>query len=527
MYLRNIEIIGFRGINRLSMLLRPDMVLIGENAWGKSSLLDALSLIFNIKQTFYQFTDQDFHIYPDESPRQAQIMLLFTFSESYLDEKYTSYNQRYHDLFVPHEDRYQRIYLRVSGSRDEQGKITTRYEFLDGNGEALQIDNLKHQVKSLVGRFPVYRFRDARLNDTADLLQTEYYESDTAQDVHQEILALSQLLRYYFFNYVEKPSTSHQLKETGNLWPKIRSLCQKLKQGDDDLKQAVFACLVQLFDSASAKVPNQVIQPIILLEDPDARLHPRMVAIMWELFRHLPVQRITTTNSVELLSLVELRSICRLVRYADTIKCYQLAKYSLSKQALRRLTFHIHHNRGLALFANTWILVEGETEVWLLSALAELLGINLELEGIRIVEFAQSGLAPLIKYVKAMGIEWHVLTDGDSAGKKYADTVTSLLDENESVSERLTMLPHKDIEHFFYFSGFDKVFMTLSRWNSANYLSPSKVISLAIKRTSKPDLALALAEDIEQRGKQHIPPLFHRLFFKVVNLTTSEVSHDA
>ena len=54
MYLRNIDIVGFRGINRLSMTLRPNMVLIGENAWGKSSLLDALSLIFNVEQKRYQ-----------------------------------------------------------------------------------------------------------------------------------------------------------------------------------------------------------------------------------------------------------------------------------------------------------------------------------------------------------------------------------------------------------------------------------------------------------------------------------------
>lgn len=51
MYLRQLEIMGFRGINRLSIHLRPNMLLIGENAWGKSSLLAALSLILNGKNT--------------------------------------------------------------------------------------------------------------------------------------------------------------------------------------------------------------------------------------------------------------------------------------------------------------------------------------------------------------------------------------------------------------------------------------------------------------------------------------------
>ncbi len=42
MILERVEIVGFRGINRLSLMLEQNNVLIGENAWGKSSLLDAM-----------------------------------------------------------------------------------------------------------------------------------------------------------------------------------------------------------------------------------------------------------------------------------------------------------------------------------------------------------------------------------------------------------------------------------------------------------------------------------------------------
>ena len=47
MLLERVEIVGFRGINRLSLLLEQNNVLIGENAWGKSSLLDALTLLLS------------------------------------------------------------------------------------------------------------------------------------------------------------------------------------------------------------------------------------------------------------------------------------------------------------------------------------------------------------------------------------------------------------------------------------------------------------------------------------------------
>lgn len=52
MHLERVEIVGFRGINRLSLMLEQNNVLIGENARGKSSLLDALTLPCRRSLTF-------------------------------------------------------------------------------------------------------------------------------------------------------------------------------------------------------------------------------------------------------------------------------------------------------------------------------------------------------------------------------------------------------------------------------------------------------------------------------------------
>jgi putative ATP-dependent endonuclease of OLD family len=93
----------------------------------------------------------------------------------------------------------------------------------------------------------------------------------------------------------------------------------------------------------------------------------------------------------------------------------------------RRIAFHIRFNRASSLFARCWLLVEGETETWVINELARQCGHHFDAEGIKVIEFAQSGLKPLIKFARRMGIEWHVLVDGDEAGKKYASTVRSLL----------------------------------------------------------------------------------------------------
>ncbi len=63
MILERVEIVGFRGINRLSLMLEQNNVLIGENA-RKSSLLDALTLLLSPELDLYHFVREDFWFPP-------------------------------------------------------------------------------------------------------------------------------------------------------------------------------------------------------------------------------------------------------------------------------------------------------------------------------------------------------------------------------------------------------------------------------------------------------------------------------
>ena len=61
MFIEQIDIKGFRGIKQLSLKLNAkSSVLIGENQWGKSSLLSALKLL-TLDNKFYQFVESDFY----------------------------------------------------------------------------------------------------------------------------------------------------------------------------------------------------------------------------------------------------------------------------------------------------------------------------------------------------------------------------------------------------------------------------------------------------------------------------------
>lgn len=157
----------------------------------------------------------------------------------------------------------------------------------------------------------------------------------------------------------------------------------------------------------------------------------------------------------------------------------------------------------------------GETEIWLLNELARQCGHHFEAEGVKVIEFAQSGLRPLLKYANRMGIQWHVLTDGDDAGKKYAATVRTMA-ENDHERDRLTILPAPDMEHFLYRGGFDDVYHRVSGIPMNAKMQPRRVIEKAIHRTSKPDLAIEVTSQARDWGVESIPPLLKKMFSRVV-----------
>jgi putative ATP-dependent endonuclease of OLD family len=229
------------------------------------------------------------------------------------------------------------------------------------------------------------------------------------------------------------------------------------------------------------------------------------------------MQKILTTNSADLLSAVPLYSIRRLVRKSDRTIAKQVPEKMLGRDELRRVGFHIRFHRSSALYARCWLLVEGETEVWLFNEFAKMKGYDLAAEGVHIIEFAQSGLKSLVKVAKAFDIDWHVVTDGDTAGKKYAHTVRNMLG-HDLEKHRLTELPEKDIEHYLYANGFEGFFKSLIKIPLDHPIPPKKVINRALKKYAKPDMALAIVSHCEDQGGSCIPLLIRWTLKRVITM---------
>lgn len=544
MLLERVEIVGFRGINRLSLMLEQNNVLIGENAWGKSSLLDALTLLLSPEFDLYHFVRDDFWFPPgDIQGREHHLHIILTFRETEPGRHRVRRFRPLQRCWVPCDDGYHRVFYRLEGELAEDDSVMTLRSFIDGEGEALVLEEFDELARHLVRLMPVLRLRDARFmrrihNGTVphspqieitarqlDFLSRElvsHPQNLSDGQIRQGLSAMVQLLEHYFAEQ-SSAQTRHRLMrrrshDEQRSWRYLDIINRMIdKPGGRSHRVILLGLFATLLQAKGTVRLDRDARPLLLIEDPETRLHPIMLSVAWHLLNLLPLQRVTTTNSGELLSLTPVEQVCRLVRESTRVSAWRLGPGGMNAEESRRIAFHIRFNRASSLFARCWLLVEGETETWVINELARQCGHHFDAEGVKVIEFAQSGLKPLIKFARRMGIQWHVLVDGDEAGKKYAATVRGLLNNDRELErDHLTSLPALDMEHFMYRQGFDDVYHRVAQIPDNVPMNMRRVITKAIHRSSKPDLAIEVAMEAGRRGVDAVPTLLKKMFSRVL-----------
>lgn len=574
MYLERIEVTGYRGISRLTIDLNVQTVLIGENSWGKTSLLRGLWCLLGNGNIPYEFVQDDFYSEVtdfNESndnkykySRDRFVSFVLTFRERVLGESHAAKPlSDFKSIWVKSSDQYARIHYYVNGTMNKNGTVFTEHVFLDANGNVIPNidDNL---VMELIALNPIFRLRDGRtgfenyddegeeiedgvnleiqtredrtytrrnyseLEDNITRLFRSYLNKDgnciSPSVIKDGIRSVEMLLEHYFTILPPLASKSNRIIRKFNKRDSYRSvkeivsrpfandafnsLATLLKFSKNSTKRFFLAMIVgSLIESRGDRKISRYAKPILIFEDIESRLHPTVLLNLWQVIELLPVQKIVTTNSADLLSSIGLTDIRRIFRHKNVTKSTSIDEKKFTNEELRKIAFHIRINRPMSLYARCWIFVEGETEIWLLNEFASMLGICLQAEGVRLVEYAQCGVAPLIKLAKQLGIEWLLLTDGDEAGYKYARHAV-----NAGNEDRVTILPSIDIEHFLYENGFENVYRRNTGETSLKGLNENKIIEIALKRNTKPGMALAIVDEARLIGKQCVPELFQKIF---------------
>ena len=266
-------------------------------------------------------------------------------------------------------------------------------------------------------------------------------------------------------------------------------------------------------------------EPLTLIEEPEAHLHPGAVRTLRDQMDRLPGQKILSTHSGDFLATVPATSVRRLAHRQGEVRAGRIAPNSLSGKA-RQFDSHVRRSHGRLLFSRCWLIVEGETEVVLFEGVAEALGVQLERAGVHCVECGPPDPEVLCSAANQLGIQWSAVFDDDQAGRGYRDKVKRHLD-GAPLNHRVA-LPYASPELFLCEHGFGDSYENRMSDQKQQPTSPHgtraywrEVIAALPRGYSKPEAA---AEAVEAMiaDPNRVPEELARIVRRAISLAETQ-----
>jgi len=143
--------------------------------------------------------------------------------------------------------------------------------------------------------------------------------------------------------------------------------------------------LLELFARrvAASKTAGQ----LLLIEEPEAHLHPQLQRVLYNALAEKGFQAILTTHSTHVASLAPLRSLITLTnRGVPAIASSAVLQAQLEDEEIADLERYLDATRSTLLFARRVMLVEGPAELFLIPAMAgAVMGVQFDRLGISII----------------------------------------------------------------------------------------------------------------------------------------------
>jgi putative ATP-dependent endonuclease of OLD family len=539
-HLHRLRVENFRALREASLVLDESVtVLFGENDCGKSSLINALEACLgrNAPPGTFNFVPSDFHRGTPEGPPAGRIRIEVGLREEEPPSRSDVAWPLLRSSGLAGGDGRLDFLLVVNATLDPAGIVQTFFEFQGPRPLGADPAELLAEVRRVV---PFLRIRSGILSPAPALKAEPLPEKAARQEVEWAV-------RQAWSEFLEDPdriTPGHLARAQGALDEVLDQLEERLVPGPQSgLERRIAAPLspsgswrriAGLLRGAGARslamlafagaflqargpeALGEDCHPVISVEDPEVHLHPLMLNSLWGLIDRIPAQKILTTNCPDLLSAIPLRSLRRMVRSRrGRARLFHVPRGAMSLDEMRRIAYHLRVRRGSALFMRYWLLVEGETEFWLLPEAARALDLDLLAEGVDFLEFAQCGLDSLATLANHLGIGWHLLADGDAAGQAYAERARPLARQGWGA---VSVLRARDVEQCFWDGGYEHVFRQAAGLGPRPRRKerPRDVIRLAVKRLSKPGLALVLGQAMTSPGAPGVPEELERLLREAV-----------
>lgn len=559
MRLRQLMIKNFRGIRELKLDLDDTTVLIGENNFGKTAILEVLRLCLGdlTSRRRVVFDPFDFYLKDDATaPSSADpIQVTLTFSEAVSGEWDGTLIGRLgrQKILQVGADGRNLVVLRVTCSYSTSSRdLEQDWEFLTADGSPLTglSDGALGGLQREISYFYLPALRDAARHFDAKgkfwrpFLKDNQLPEDKRALIEAKLREVNELV---VASHTSFEAARARLRRVQEVVPMAAGDAVSIEAVPGRIFDMLSKAQIYLGSTTGAKVPigrhgegTQSLAvlmlfsafldawpqgvPIIGIEEPEAHLHPSAIRALWKTVEGISGQKLISTHSGDILSEVPIKAVRRLSKSATGITVHRLEPATLSADDERKFNFHIRHARGELLFARCWLLVEGETELTLLPELARHLGIDLERAGVRCVQHRHVGIELFLKVARDLGIKCCALTDNDLQGLADQAHVRNYVPA-AILGDALHVMAEPDIEHHLCALGFGPVYEA--------YLSPQtrprvtaapgdadywpQVLAAIKKTVTKPEAALAVLSRV-RAGNSPVPPVLERTLRDAVAL---------
>lgn len=233
------------------------------------------------------------------------------------------------------------------------------------------------------------------------------------------------------------------------------------------------------------------------------------------------------------------RKLIRILPEEEALEITQLkqdSQFYLNDNEISKLYNYAKRARGEILFANAWILCEGQSDYVITNYFADLLNKPLDPLGITVIDFQNNGsLSTFIKLAENFEIPWVMFCDNDSGGQTFIKTCKNLgFNENQIGTDDkiglINRLPMKnenlDLELFLVKNGFSDEYYEIIEENKSEGCTVNKNKGetgfedevASCLRKLKPEHAIYLVEKLKKSNadKTRVPQFFSDLIDYII-----------
>lgn len=251
---------------------------------------------------------------------------------------------------------------------------------------------------------------------------------------------------------------------------------------------------------------------IVLIEEPEAHLHPMLQTTVGGIISQISVQKIVTTHSANILNINSYNDMIHAYREGGETK---FTYTHLEPDEERTIRDKTHGKNTNLLFSKLIIFGEGWTEeVTIPIYLKHLLGKDTDSLDVMVVGTGgKNSYTPFLKLAHAFGLKWLIFSDGDkSAPEDVSNSLKDVFGDSHDVQkdDRVIIIPGMRYEDMICADSYDVVYMAMEdelgqeafekklreKWNNIPDANDSKVLADLIHNSKHSMYAADIAERI-------------------------------